>query len=268
MDTRVPIPVQKILNDYITLFQNKIPNTLEGFYLHGSIALNAFINGSSDIDFIAVVNRSLTEEDAKVISELHKELNRKYKDTGMDGCYLLVEDIGKKQSEVNGCLNVNEGKTNWGNDTINPITWWILKNKGITILGADAATYNFNVDERVLDDYVLENMNSYWSSRLKKIKKYKAFLIPNKLVDLEVEWSVTGILRQFYTLQEQDIVSKVDACKYAIHHLPEEFHNIINEAISIREGSNIRYCNSKKQRIDDTIQCMDYILKQCNSVKN
>ncbi|MCL1696896.1 aminoglycoside adenylyltransferase domain-containing protein [Lysinibacillus sp. BPa_S21] len=268
MDSRVPLHVQNILNDYINLFQNKVPNTLEGFYLHGSIALNAYINGSSDIDFIAVVNRSLTEEDMKVISDLHKELNQKYKDTGMDGSYLLDEDVGKKQSEVTGCLKVNEGKTNWGNDDMNPITWWILKNKGITVLGPDVATYNFSVDERVLADYVLENMNSYWSSRLKKIKKYKAFLIPNKLVDLEVEWSITGILRQFYTLQEYMIVSKVDACKYAIHHLPEEFHNIINEAISIREGSNIRYCNSKKQRIDDTIQCMDYILKHCNRVKN
>ncbi|MFJ5565729.1 aminoglycoside adenylyltransferase domain-containing protein [Lysinibacillus xylanilyticus] len=268
MNSRVPTQVRKILNEYITLFQNKIPNTLEGFYLHGSIALDAYINGSSDIDFIAVVNRSLTEEDVKVISNLHKELNQKYKDTGMDGSYLLVADVGKKQSEVKSCLKVNEGKTKWGKYDINPITWWILKNKGITILGQDVATYSFSVDERVLGDYVLENMNSYWSNRLKKIKKYKAFLIPNKLVDLEVEWSVTGILRQFYTLQEQAIVSKVDACKYALHHLPEEFHNIINEAISIREGSKIRYCNSKKQRIDDTIQCMTYILEHCNSVKN
>ncbi len=268
MDSRVPIPVQKVVHDYITLFQNKLPKTLEGFYLHGSIALDAYINGSSDVDFISVVNKSLTAQDVEVISALHKKLNRKYKDTGMDGCYLFVEDIGKKQSEVKGCLHVNEGRTNWGNDTINPITWWILKNKGIAILGPDVATYNFNVDERVLDEYVLENMNSYWSSRLKKIKKYKAFLIPNKLVDLEVEWSITGILRQFYTLQEHDIVSKIDACKYAMHHLPKEFHNIINEAISIREGSDIRYCSSKKQRIDDTIQCMTYILEHCNSVKN
>ncbi|QPQ30585.1 aminoglycoside adenylyltransferase domain-containing protein [Lysinibacillus sp. JNUCC 51] len=268
MNSRVPTQVRKVLNEYITLFQSKIPNTLEGFYLHGSIALDAYIDGSSDIDFIAVVNRSLTEEDVKVISNLHKELNQKYKEIGMDGSYLLVADVGKKQSEVKNCLKVNEGKTIWGKDDINPITWWILKNKGITIIGPDIAIFNFSLDERVLGDYVLENMNSYWSNRLKKIKKYKAFLIPNNLVDLEVEWSITGILRQFYTLQEQDIVSKVDACKYALHHLPEEFHNIINEAISIREGSNIRYCNSKKQRIDDTIQCMTYILEHCNSVKN
>ena len=66
---------------------------------------------------------------------------------------------------------------------------------------------------------------------------------------IQVEWSITGVLRQFYTLQEHDIVSKVDACKYAIHHLPEEYHNIINEAISIREGSNKRYCHSKNNAL-------------------
>ncbi|MEB2298616.1 DUF4111 domain-containing protein [Lysinibacillus xylanilyticus] len=270
MDSRIPIQAQTVLNEYLTLFQNKIPTIIEGFYLHGSIALNGYINGSSDIDFITVVNRTLTEEDAKVIADLHKKLNRKYKDIGMDGSYILVEDVGKKQSEVKGCLKVNEGKTYRGIDDINPITWSILKNKGITVLGPDVATYNFSVDERVLVDYVLQNMNSYWANRLKTFNKYKnkAFLIPNKLVDVEVEWSITGMLRQFYTLKEKDIVSKVDACQYAIHHLPEEFHDIINEAISIREGSKIRYCNSKKQRIDDTVQCMDYILKHCNSIKN
>ncbi|MGE8034055.1 aminoglycoside adenylyltransferase domain-containing protein [Lysinibacillus sp. NPDC093692] len=270
MDSRIPIPVQTVLNEYLSLFQNKIPNILEGFYLHGSIALNAYINGSSDIDFVTVVNRTLTEEDAKVISDLHKELNRKYKEIGMDGSYIQVGDVGKKQSEVKGCLKVNEGKTNWGNDDINPITWWVLKNKGITVLGPDIATYNFSVDERVLVNYVLQNMNSYWANRLKTMEKYKtmAFVIPNKLVDEEVEWSITGMLRQFYTLTENDIVSKVDACKFAIHHLPEEFHKVINEAIAIREGSNIRYYNSKKQRIDDTVQCMAYILNHSNSIKD
>lgn len=269
MDSRIPIPVQTVINEYLTLFQKKIPNIIEGFYLHGSIALNAYINGSSDIDFITVVNKTLTEEDAKIISDLHKELNRKYKEIGMDGSYILFRDVGKKQSEVKACLKVNEGKTNWCNDDINPITWWVLKNKGISVLGPDIATYNFSVDERVLADYVLQNMNSYWANRLQTMEKYKtmAFVIPNKLVDEEVEWSITGMLRQLYTLTENDIVSKVDACKFAIHHLPEEFHEIINEAISIREGSNIRYYNSKKQRIDDTVQCMTYILNHCNSIK-
>lgn len=267
MDIKVPIPVQKILGEYMSLFNARIPNTLEGLYLHGSIALNAYNSGSSDIDFIAIVNRHLTEKEVKTLSSIHRGLKNKYKKTRMDGCYLLWEDIGKKRPETKKCLYVNEGKVGRGNHVINPITWWILRDKGISIIGPEITLFHFDVDESDLVDYVLKNMNTYWLNRLNTIERFKriVFLLPNKLVDWEIQWSVTGILRQFYTLREHEIISKVDAGKYAINYMPESWHNIIKEAISIREGLNIRYCDSKKQRVNDIIQCMRYIIDYCNN---
>ncbi|MBT2701596.1 DUF4111 domain-containing protein [Bacillus sp. ISL-40] len=270
MDSKVPIPVQKILSEYMSLFHERIPNTLEGLYLHGSVALNAYISGSSDIDFVGILNRQLTEAELKVLSNIHSELEDKYKKTGMDGCYLLREDMGKKQTEIKKCLYVHEGKVGWSNHVTNPITWWILKDKGINIIGPKITSFHFDVDESDLVDYVLNNMNTYWLNRMKRNERYKGIvlLLPNKFVDWELQWSITGMLRQFYTLKEHDIISKVDAGKYAISHMPKRWHNIILEAISIREGLNVRYCDSKKQRINDTIHCMNYILDYCNDVYN
>lgn len=268
MNVKVPIVVQKILSEYMAIFNTKIPNTLEGLYLHGSIALNAYHNGSSDIDFIAIVNRCLTEREVKILSKIHKQLNNKYKKTGMDGCYLLWEDIGKKKTETKKCLYINEGKIGRSNHVINPITWWILRDKGISIIGPEISSFHFEVDETDLVEYVLNNMNTYWVNRLNTIERFKriVLLLPNKLVDWEVQWTITGILRQFYTLREHEIISKVDACKYAINYMPESWHNITKEAISIREGLNIRYCDSKKQRVHDTIQYMNYIIDYCNNM--
>lgn len=268
MDSRVPIPVKNILNEYHTLFSERLPNTLEGLYLHGSIALNAYIDGSSDIDFVAIIKRHLTVAEKKWLTNIHQYLQKKYKKTGMDGCYLLIEDIGKKQTGTKKCLYVNEGKVDWSNDAINPVTWWILKNKGIRILGPDIPSFFFEVDETDLTEYVLNNMNSYWYNRMKTMKRFKslALLLPNKFLDQEVQWSITGMLRQFYTLREHEIISKVDAGKYAINYMPERWHNVIKEAVSIREGSGIRYYHSKKHRIDDTIQCMNYIYNYCNKM--
>ncbi|MEH7126136.1 nucleotidyltransferase domain-containing protein [Bacillus sp. JJ1773] len=262
MDIKVPITVQKILNEYMSLFNARIPDTLEGIYLHGSIALNSYKNGSSDIDFIAIVNRHFTEEEVKILSKIHRELINKYKNTIMDGCYLLWEDIGKKKTETKKCLYVYEGKVGRSNHVINPITWWILREKGISIIGPEITSFHFEVDKSDLVDYVLKNMNTYWLNRLKTIERFNRIvhLLPNKLVDWEVQWSITGVLRQFYTLREHKIISKVDACNYAIKYMPESLHNIVKESISIREGLNIRYCDSKKQRINDTIQCMKYII--------
>ncbi|MEZ2736996.1 aminoglycoside adenylyltransferase domain-containing protein [Aneurinibacillus aneurinilyticus] len=268
MDSKVSISVQNILSAYISLFHERIPNTLEGLYLHGSIALNAYINGSSDIDFIAIINRQLTEAEVKILSHTHQELKNKYKETEMVGCYLFWEDIGKKQTETKKCLYVNEGKIGWSNHVINPITWWILKNKGISIIGPDIASFHFDIDESDLANYVLNNMNTYWLNRINTIERFKriAPLLPNKFLDQEIQWSITGMLRQFYTLREHEIISKVGAGKYAINYMPERWHNLIKEAISIQEGLDIRYYNSKKHRINDTIQCMNYILNYCNKM--
>ncbi|MGG0208464.1 aminoglycoside adenylyltransferase domain-containing protein [Bacillus mycoides] len=268
MDSKIPIPVQNILSEYISLFHERLPKTLEGLYLHGSIALNTYINGSSDIDFISIVNRYLTKKEVKILSEIHREINNKYKRTCMDGCYLLWEDIGKRYAEEREYLSVNEGKVNWSYDVLNPITWWILKNKGINIMGPEINSFHFEVNEEILVDYVLINMNTYWLKRTNTIKRVKKviYLIPNKLVDREIQWSITGMLRQLYTFREQDIISKIDAGKYALSIMPERFHNIIKEAINISEGVDIRYCDSKMQRVNDTIKCMDYILNYCNNI--
>lgn len=268
MNSKIPLTVQPILNEFMGLFRERIPHTLEGLYLHGSIALNAYMNGTSDIDFLAIVNHSLTEAEVKIVSNIHQELKKKYKQTGMDGCYILGEDMGRKQTEAKKCLYANEGKTSWSTHVINPITWWILKNKGIRIMGPEIPSFHFEVDESDLTNYVLKNMNTYWLNRIRTIEKFKkiAAVLPKKFLDQEIEWSITGMLRQFYTLREHEIISKVEAGKYAISYMPEKFHNLIKEAINIREGENTRYYHSKKQRIHDTIQCMNYILNCCNKL--
>jgi tRNA nucleotidyltransferase (CCA-adding enzyme) len=64
----IPRIVDKVLKEYINLFNEHLPETIEGFYIHGSIALNAYVDDSSDIDFITLTNRRLTEEDSQALS--------------------------------------------------------------------------------------------------------------------------------------------------------------------------------------------------------
>ncbi|MBM7583959.1 hypothetical protein JOC86_000496 [Bacillus pakistanensis] len=59
---RIPKNVYDLINDYINLWKDRLPNTLAGFYLHGLIVLDAYINDSSDIDFVAITKNRLTIE--------------------------------------------------------------------------------------------------------------------------------------------------------------------------------------------------------------
>ncbi|WP_277674507.1 aminoglycoside adenylyltransferase domain-containing protein, partial [Piscibacillus halophilus] len=53
---------------------------------------------------------------------------------------------------------------------------------------------------------------------------------------MEVEWTVLGLLRQYYTLMEKDIISKLEAGYYGLEILPTKWHPIIQEAINIRKN--------------------------------
>jgi aminoglycoside adenylyltransferase-like protein len=57
------------------------------------------------------------------------------------------------------------------------------------------------------------------------------------LDDYGIQWTVLGVLRQFYTFRERAIVSKMAAGEYALAHIPEQWHPLIQEAINIRMGT-------------------------------
>lgn len=53
-----------------------------------------------------------------------------------------------------------------------------------------------------LVSYTFENMNTHWASQIQKFEKSIEQLkyLPAGVIDEEIEWTVLGLLRQFYTL--------------------------------------------------------------------
>lgn len=264
---RIPKVVDTILTEYINLFNEHFPGLVEGLYIHGSIALNAYVEDSSDIDFITVTKRRLTEEDSKALTFIHTTIADKYKKPEMDGVYALREDLGKLQNE-NKYAYYNNGELRFGDYfNFNPITWWVLKRNGITILGEELENVHFDVQPQQLSSYVLGNMNTYWSNRIQMAEASMDQLVnlPSGKIDFEIEWTVLGLLRQFYTIKEYDIVSKLDAGEYGLTQLPLEWHKIINEAMNIRKGIKTDIFSTELEKLDQTVRFSKFLIKYCNN---
>lgn len=123
-----------------------IPNTLEGLYIHGSIALNAFEARGSDIDFITVTNRYLSAEEADLLSKIHKDIARKFKTPEMDGVYMIWEDIGNMENDDLSYFYYNSGRLQFGPYfNCNPVTWTLLAQKGIRIVGPAVSDFELDV---------------------------------------------------------------------------------------------------------------------------
>ncbi|WP_233434987.1 aminoglycoside adenylyltransferase domain-containing protein [Mesobacillus jeotgali] len=264
----IPMIVEKVLKDYINLFNEHLPETIEGLYIHGSIALNAYDDESSDIDFITLTNRRLTEEDSEALSNIHKTIANKYKKPEMDGVYAIREDIGKLNN-TGKYQYYNNGNLLFGDYfNFNPITWWLLKGKGLRILGPEIEDFQFEIQPLELASYVLENMNSYWTNRIQIAENAIDHLVklPTEEIDFEIEWTVLGLLRQFYTTKELDIVSKTEAGEYGLKQLPVEWHEIIQEAMNIRKGVKAEIFSSELERLESTIRFSKYIINHSNNI--
>ncbi|KMJ57267.1 hypothetical protein AB685_17880 [Bacillus sp. LL01] len=245
---RIPENVQKVLNLYIDSCNKELPGLLEGLYLHGSIAIDAYMEGESDVDFVAVTSRKLTGKDADTLKNIHLNLEKTCEKPQLDGIYVQWTNMREET------YFYNEGTFGKAVHDI-PVTWWLLKNKGITIMGPEAYDLPFAVTTEDLIAYVRKNMNEYWAQRIFAMEQKKEQLIayPVKHIETEMEWTVLGLLRQFYTSKEQGIISKLEAGEYGRRELDQKWHDLIQEAIHIRKGSPERKFTKNEERVNAII---------------
>lgn len=256
----IPKDVQAMLDEYKEQVQTSLPDLITGFYLHGSLALNAFNPGLSDVDFIAVVSRRLTESDLACLTRIHDTLADKYPNAPLQGSYLQVTDLGKFPHQVEPTPYYSDGVLSpAGYHDLNSITWWLLKHGGITLLGTQAESLPFSVDWQLLLANTKANLNNYWGKYITR-PAHIAWLFS----DYGIQWVVLGVLRQWYTFEKNSITSKVEAGEYALKQLPARWHKIIQEALGIRYTKPSLY----RWRLLRTIEAwlfLRFIINYCNA---
>lgn len=261
MNPYIPKPVKPTVEDYTSLLNAQFPDRIIGFYVVGSIALGEFNEIFSDIDFVAILNRRVSAKEIEELGHIHRVIERKYPRWKMSGSYILPQDLGKLDDEVEPHPHYHDGVLHPNSRSdLNSVTWWELKNHGIAILGEAACDLPFTVDWDLLVAKMKENLNSYWmlwASRPDRILRMYS--------DWGVQWAVTGVLRQFYTFRENSITTKVRAGEYALGCLPVPWHKLIREAIAIRKGKDGSAYRLRVSRMTEAVHFLKYVIQFCNT---
>lgn len=258
----VPDQIKPLLEEYLLLMEKKLPDFLSGFYLHGSLALGAFNEHLSDIDFIAVTTRNWAESEVVYLKEIHRAIQTNYPRWPLQGIYLQSKHLALSENVTPSYLNYHDSQLRSSTKlSLNEVDWWLLKNRGITLKGPEANSLDFQVDWKILVAKMKYNLNTYWASFTSK---------PNRMAwlftDYGIQWSVLGVLRQYYTFKENNITSKTGAGEYALTHLPPKWHRLIQEAINLREQSKNSLYKSKAGRAFEALRFLKYIIRLCNSI--
>jgi len=125
----VPAIADEICARYLAAVDDRHPDLLVGLYVVGSIALDDFRPGASDIDVVCVTRRPVTVAD---IAPVHAELGTASSRPFFDGVYVTADELAAPPATGAKGVAVIEGKPiGESRAERHAVTWLTLARHGI-----------------------------------------------------------------------------------------------------------------------------------------
>ncbi len=249
------------MQEYLSLANQQTLDLLSAFFVEGSIALGGFNERFSDIDFVALLNRPATSADLDTLRYLHKIIEKSHPRWRLSGRYLPLSSLSRFDKIVEPVLYYHDGVLRPDRSfELNSVEGWILKNHGIALVGPEPQTLPFTLDWDLLIKKMRGNLNSYWARWTRQPDRFMVMLS-----DWGIQWTVLGGLRQFYSFREHTITTKTKAAEYALTQVPARWHQLIREAMNIREGKKAPAYRSRVVRTIEAVNFLKYIIQTCNA---
>ncbi|MBK5507796.1 nucleotidyltransferase domain-containing protein [Bacillus sp. TH12] len=252
----LPEEVKQLMEQYIVELKEIFSDEkIVGVYIYGSIALGAFHIEASDVDFVTVISDSVNEAEKQQIIELHKKNSKSTLGKRMDGMYIPLADLGKYNDEMNAYVYCADGKADIGHWDINAVTWWTLKNQGITVSGKEVEDLSFQIKWDDVVNTMKYNVEHYW---LEKAKRPYLFFIEEW-----VESAVVTMGRILYTLDHETIVSKDRGLQYLLERSAKEWEPLLKEVERMRNNPKGKRKLSIWRRADMTKRYLLCLIEEC-----
>jgi Domain of unknown function (DUF4111)/Nucleotidyltransferase domain len=211
-----------ILSEWLEQVQVVLGQEFVGLYLHGSRALGDFDMASSDIDFAVVTRNHLEAETISKLEVMHKSLLASFSKTAamLEGTYIPSSMIRRHDIHAPAIPHVHgdafylaQLEPHW------VLNRAILREHGVTLAGPNP---NSLIDPIQLEDRqnaVRDFLREWWEPMLTD---------STRLEDSEYRiYAVQTMARAVCTLETGALLSKPGAIRWALDHLPDEWHGTI-----------------------------------------
>lgn len=226
-EPRVTPEVRAMLDALLPGVQAALGPDLVGVYLRGSLALGDFDPVTSDLDFLVVTERSVTQEQFAALADLHTwlaTLPNPYA-CHLEGSYIDRAPLRRFGAHERHHLSIgSDWPLGWGNHGEDwMLERWIVRERGVTLLGPDPRTLIEPIKPDELRAAVREQLR--WWAALPDApewllrRSYQAF-------------AVETMCRAHFTLQTGELPSKPRAVAWALEVLPEAWRPLIEHSRS------------------------------------
>jgi hypothetical protein len=258
----LPPTVERSVGPYVADVDRLLPGRLTGFYVVGSVALGAYRERRSDIDFVAVLDGDIGPPQIRRLRLQHVRSGlrtgalalRRHRSptTGTcNGVFIRRADIsGPVGAIVPVAAHVAHNfTTGRGGSDVSPVAWKVLAERGIACRGPEPSALPLDSQPDRLVPWNLENLERYWRPfAAGDNRETRAWFRARPR--WSTAWGVLGAPRLHRTIATGDVISKEEAGEYALDVFPARFHPLIGEALAYwrEEPPRLRRAPDERRR--------------------
>lgn len=236
---RLTDEVQAVVGSYLSAVDEEAPGLVQGLYLIGSVALDDYRPGRSDIDVVMITAGQVSDDQIGALARAHERLRRAHRRPYFDGPYLTWDDLGRPPEAAGESPYSHEGRFHpSGRFELTPATWRVLANDGVACRGPAAASLAIWADKAALTSWAASNLDTYWRQWRDRCARLPSRPGLVSLGSWAVEWGVLGVARQHHFMMTGDVISKSAAAGYALTAFEEHWHPIVAESQRLRAGGS------------------------------
>lgn len=229
-----PENVRSQVTALLEAFQNTLGANLTGVYLHGSLAMGCFNPARSDLDLLVVTEESMSHEQKHVLVEALLRLSRH--PASIEISFLSAADLTPWRYPTPFDLHYSEGWRERYEQALTGNGWqqWndsrqadadlaahitITRARGVCLLGQPIAQVLPSVPRQ---DYIASIWDDFLWARARAADNPSYFIL--------------NACRIAAYLLAGRLCSKEEAGAWALNTLPEQFHGLITQALSLYRG--------------------------------
>lgn len=244
-----------VLDELVSGVRTILGNDLCGVYLQGSFALgDADIH--SDVDFVVVVQREVTEQQERALQALHERLYALDVPWAqhLEGSYAPKENLRRVDPARTPYLYLDNGATELTRDSHcnTAVVRATLREHGVVLHGPDPETLIDPVSAADLENDVHVALADWteWLREHSPSRRGQGVL-------------VTTLCRMLQTLGEGRVTSKREACEWALLTVDPEWAPLVRRAMDDRPDPWTKVRESADpEALEQTLAFLDYVRKE------
>jgi hypothetical protein len=214
--------VDALLRELAARLPAILGRNLVGVYVYGSLTQRAFDPRRSDVDCIVVTRRELSAAQFRRLGVwLRRAAESNPWAARLQMTFLLRDEVLTMDSKA---CHYQFGVLKRGGSDGNPIIWLNVLESGVVLYGPRPETFVPEVTDEALFEalvrevgYLREEISLKAESEWRDVPSYRAY-------------AVLTLCRILYSFDRGGIVSKPRAARWALRHLPREWHALIRQA--------------------------------------